>query len=613
MPAPLASPHRGESQPTNGARPAGLLAHADRILTIALLGALTVLFVEVLFEAWVQELLGNRTVDDEGLPVGDLPGWPKALKNGLLLALVALSAAKITVERRWRDFTTRADVAVVVLAAVMAVAGLLGTSGPTLIGQALFVYLRGAIVFYAVRALAPTWAQVRRVLWVVGGVLAINVAVALVQTVVGRPAYSGLGWVDMTWADISRAHGLLDHPNHLGHVLGLVLIGLVAWMTGLPRVSRGWWIAVVAASAGLAATQSRESMFGVLAAAAVIWFLRRRRGRPASATSEPAGPGGEERAPASPGDREERAPASAELAGNRTSGRSPGKTAIIVSLVVGVLFAANQLAHPGNLDELIFRIQGVFYATQTTAGEEDCSEFETIRECTDAGVVESREIRLLFFQQGARLLADRPVLGYGVGQFGGIVAEQHDPNWELDPRFPGGFNLYDFEGTTVDSFWLHLVVEVGVLGLLAYLAWLWLIAAPLLGATNRFAGRRVWGTRTRAPDEVDERTRAVALWGVAAMLFTVLVGVFSPALEDPLFPPLVFAVFGLGWVLLRDDPAPGASQRGARDSREREERGTSPAVASNRDAERTGGAGTREPGHAAPPRGVDAPADGLGS
>ena len=39
-------------------------------------------------------------------------------------------------------------------------------------------------------------------------------------------------------------------------------------------------------------------------------------------------------------------------------------------------------------------------------------------------------------------------------------------------------------------------------------------------------------------------------------------------------------------------PAPGASQQGARDSREREERGTSPAIASNRDAERTGGAGT---------------------
>ena len=60
----------------------------------------------------------------------------------------------------------------------MIVAGLLGTSGPTLIGQALFVYLRGAIVFYAVRALQPTWPQIKRVLWVVGSVVGLNVLVA---------------------------------------------------------------------------------------------------------------------------------------------------------------------------------------------------------------------------------------------------------------------------------------------------------------------------------------------------------------------------------------------------------------------------------------------------
>src|SRR5690606_31043685 len=110
-----------------------------------LLTVLSVLFVEVLYEAWVQELLGSRTVDDDGLLVGPLPGWPKTLKNGLYILLVLLTAAKITIERRWREFTTGADIAVAVLVVVFAVAGLLGTSGPVLIAQALFVYLRGAI------------------------------------------------------------------------------------------------------------------------------------------------------------------------------------------------------------------------------------------------------------------------------------------------------------------------------------------------------------------------------------------------------------------------------------------------------------------------------------
>ncbi len=93
---------------------------------------------------------------------------------------------------------------------------------------------------------------------------------------------------------------------------------------------------------------------------------------------------------------------------------------------------------------------------------------------------------MLFSQQGADLLADRPVLGYGVGQFGGIVAETHDPNWAADPRFgPDGFNLHDYDDITVDSFWLHLTVETGTLGLIAYLVWLTLLALPLIELTRR--------------------------------------------------------------------------------------------------------------------------------
>jgi len=491
----------------------GARERASRLLAIGMVAALSALFVEVLYEPWVQELLGNRTVDEKGLVVGEVPGWPKDLKNGLLVALALFSAAKLTVDRRWRELRTRADLAVVVLAAVMALAGLLGTSGPVLIAQALFVYLRGAIVFYAVRALNPSWPQLKRFCWVFGIALVPIVAVALVQMVVGVSAYSGVGWVDLEYAKINRAHGLLDHPNHLGHVLGLVLIGLIAFMSGLPRVTRWWWVALVVAGLGLAATQSRESVAGVLIAAAVIWLLR----------------------------------------------RSGGRTVAIASVVVAALFVGHLVVRPGNLAELSRRVAGVFGAVDTPSGTEDCAEFETTRECVEAGKVEEREIRLLFFQQGARLLAHRPVLGYGVGQFGGIVAEQHDPNWEKDPRFPGGFDLHDFDGTTVDSFWLHLVVEVGILGLLLYLAWLWLLTVPLVGVTRRFAGRRVWGAGgPRAP--ADERGQAVALWGVGLMLFTVFVSALAPTLEDPLFPPLLFAVLGAGWVLTREPSRPAPSE-----------------------------------------------------
>ena len=119
----------------------------------------------------------------------------------------------------------------------MVAAGLFGTSGPVLIGQALFVYFRGAIVFYAVRALNPSWARFSRCCGRPAAFVGdLDVLVALVQMVVGRPAYRGVGWVDPTWADIHRAQGLFDHPNHLGHVLGLVLIG---WSPGWSACHEG--------------------------------------------------------------------------------------------------------------------------------------------------------------------------------------------------------------------------------------------------------------------------------------------------------------------------------------------------------------------------------------
>jgi O-Antigen ligase len=467
-------------------------ARVVRVLGLVILALLALLAVEVLLEAWVQELLGDRYVipnDKLHRLGGSLPEWPKTLKNGLLLLLVAASALKISLERRWHEFRTRADLAIVVLAVVMMAAGLVNGSGPVLIAQALFVYFRGAIVFYAVRALNPSWSRFKPALWVAGVVIGISTLLALVQMVFGPAAFRGVGWVDLTWADIHRAQGLFDHPNHLGHVLGLVLIGMVAWMSGMAKVPRKWWALFTAAALGLASTQSRESMVATLVAAALIWFVR----------------------------------------------RSGGRTVLIGGAVIAVLFAGNLLVRPENVTEILFRLRGVNDAIAEPAGTENCAGYPTMQECTDAGATPSKEIRLLFYQQGARLLAHRPLLGYGVGHFGGIVAEQHDPNWDKDPRFgPNGFNLYDFTGTTVDSFWLHLAVEVGVLGTIAYLVWLYLLTAPLVRASRR------------APPGAASNA---GLWAVGSLVFAVLVAAMSPALEDPLFPPLLFGIVGIAWVL----------------------------------------------------------------
>jgi hypothetical protein len=485
-----------------------------RTITTLLPILLGALLIEICFEAWVQELFGDRHDTAKG-PVGWLPGWPKDIKNGLLILLVAVSVTKVALERRWQDFRTRADIAIVALGVILCLAGLFGGSPPTLIGEALFVYFRGAIVFYAWRAWNPSWPRVKPLLWIGGGLVAINVLAAVLQMLIGRPVVVAMGWVDKTWTNIHRAQGFFDHPNHLGHVLGITLLGLFAFMASWPKVQRRWWIAFGAAALALSASQSRESFVGVLVGAGIIWFLRRDRGK-----------------------------------------RIATGCAIIL-----LLFLSHLVVRPENITELARRLAGIPAAFYLPSGAENCN--PPTPDCETQNIP-AREIRILYAQQGFRLWAHRPVLGYGIGQFGGIVAFQHDPNWAADPRFgPNGFNTYGFSDITVDSFWLHLTVEAGTLGLVAYLTWLTFLLLPLVRGTRRFGDRSTRGpTETTEPADV----HPTVYWGAASLIFCVLVAFLSPSLEDPLLPMVMFSVIGLAWVMLgrstvtrgkhRQDPTP---------------------------------------------------------
>jgi hypothetical protein len=496
-----------------------------RWLSWVLLTLLGALLVEVLLEAWVQTQLATVRVDERGRAVADLPEWPKTVKNALYLLLAGAALAKVAVQRRWREFLSLADLALVALAAVMVVAGLAGRSPLSLIGEAVFVYLRGVIVFYAWRALAPSWRQVRPVLWGLGVFVVLNAALAVVQMAVGSASYRWLGWVDMTWANIYRAHALLDHPNHLGHLTGLSLLGLLAWFVTRPSVGWRWWLLYGLVALGMSATQSRESAIGFFAGAVLIGVLRRGRLR----------------------------------------------TLLAGFLVVAVLVGGQVALNAKNRAELQRRLLGVFHALVMGSGEEP-EEFcvKGSPGCTDEdNQIEQREIRVLYAQQGAKLLARRPILGYGVGQFGGIVAYKHDPQWYRDPRFgPGGFNTYNFnEGKQVDSFWLHLVVETGLAGLLAYLLWLFFLALPLLRSLPGQRRPRIRGP-TGAPGDAN-RPGAVtgpgaagspfAYWALAALTFAGLIAVLSTSLEDPLFPPLLFTILGLAWADLHRPLRPGVA------------------------------------------------------
>jgi hypothetical protein len=506
----------------------------DRSVATRLLTAVTWLFpiviaallIEVCFEAWIQEILGDRVMSHKGA-VGTVPEWPKHLKNGLLLLLVGASVVKVALERRWRDFRTRADLAIVVLGVVLVLAGLTNGSPPPLIGAAVFVYFRGAIVFYAWRAWRPAWSSIRPLLFIGGALVAINVVAAIVQMIGGRRVVTTMGWTDITWTNIHRAQGFFDHPNHLGHVLGIALLGLLAFGADRDRPGWRWWTAFALTALALSASQSRESFLAVLAGAALIWYLRRggrlnlrRRGATAaSGSTQPA--------------TDPTASAGAHGAG--------GRLIAMASAVLVLFFVGYVLARPENLAELQRRLQGVTSAVQTPSGAEACEGMSS-EDCIDQGLVSPREIRILYFQQGVTLWERRPLLGYGVGQFGGIVAYQFDPNWASDTRFgPNGFDTHNFSDITVDSFWLHLVVETGTLGLLAYLAWMWFIASPLVRSARRIRD----GTRPRP--------HPATYWAVGTLAICALMAFLSPSLEDPLLPMVMFSVVGIGWAMA--DPA----------------------------------------------------------
>jgi O-Antigen ligase len=480
-----------------------------RRLGIALFVALGALLLAALFESWLGLVSGQQLVNGRGQLVVVPATWPQTLKSVLYVVIALLTAARFTVDRRWGQLRTRADLALVVLVVVLVGAGLFGPSAPKLIAQALFVYLRGAIVFYALRALDPSRLQLRRLLYLLGAVLVLDSAVSLVEMVVGEPAYRALGWVDMEWAKINRAHALFNHPNDLGHFVGLMLLGLIALIAVRDNVSKRLWALLVLVALALAASQSRESIIGVLLGLGVIALLR------------------------------------------RANFVRLGVVAVLVFLAAVVPVVVS----PANRAEWQRRLAGVTEAIQLPSGSVcdgeagDAPDADGSAACPDA--VPDREIRLLYLQQGAKLLERRPLLGYGVGQFGGIVAYQDDPNWNLDPRFrPTGFNRYGFSAKTVDSFWLHLVVETGVVGLAVYLVWLYLLAAPLIRVARRRRGR------ARAP------AHPVFYWAPAAVLFVVFVAVLSPSLEDPLVPPLLFTIVGIAWVLLaRGDGGSSATPR----------------------------------------------------
>ena len=151
------------------------------------------------------------------------------------------------------------------------------------------------------------------------------------------------------------------------------------------------------------------------------------------------------------------------------------RRALLLGLVIAVASFATAVAMPRNL--LVPR----------TAGEERPELIgSTIDRVETIGL--GGDLRTLFVLNAMPILRDHPVLGVGPGRYGGAVAHNY------------GTPVYGEYGTdrlfwnplqrTVDNFWLHILIEMGILGFLAYLATAMIPGLQVLGAARTARGGR---------------------------------------------------------------------------------------------------------------------------
>lgn len=101
-----------------------------------------------------------------------------------------------------------------------------------------------------------------------------------------------------------------------------------------------------------------------------------------------------------------------------------------------------------------------------------------------------KDLRTLFIANAVPIARDHPVLGVGPGRYGGAAADLLGT--PIYKQYGTDKLFTDPTQRTVDDFWLHLAVESGILGLLAFLAIIGSALRPIMrAARSAVGGRRV--------------------------------------------------------------------------------------------------------------------------
>jgi putative inorganic carbon (hco3(-)) transporter len=142
-----------------------------------------------------------------------------------------------------------------------------------------------------------------------------------------------------------------------------------------------------------------------------------------------------------------------------------------------------------------------------------------------------RDLRTLFGLNGIPILASHSLVGVGPGRYGGAAADIFGT--PVYAEYGTNLLFTRQTQTTVDNFWLHLFVEFGVLGALAFFGMMLTAVGPIFAIASRTTG---WWR--------------VALVGIAAAAATVVINSLTTMLLESNSVSFVFwFLLGLGSLL----------------------------------------------------------------
>jgi putative inorganic carbon (hco3(-)) transporter len=146
-----------------------------------------------------------------------------------------------------------------------------------------------------------------------------------------------------------------------------------------------------------------------------------------------------------------------------------------------------------------------------------------------------KDLRTLFIKNAVPILRDHPLLGVGPGMYGGAAADIFGTPVYKAYRTDRLF--IDPAQKTVDVFWLHLLIEAGILGTLAFIGALLAIGWPILRLAWRSRARRrivlVGIVAATASIAVNSTTTMLLEANSVAFVFWFLLGIGSSLADQP--------------------------------------------------------------------------------